>query len=77
MKTVILAGGFGSRLAEETAGRPKPMVELNGRPFLEYLVEMPRGQGLERVLLLLGYMAHVVRDHFGNKSRWGSTSTTR
>jgi histidinol-phosphate phosphatase family protein len=70
-QAVILAGGRGSRLGPYTDMRPKPMVELHGRPFLEYLVEMLRQQGFSEVLLLLGYLAHVVQDHFGDGSRFG------
>ena len=60
-QAVILAGGRGSRLGALTESRPKPMVELHGRPFLEYLVEMLREQGFSEVLLLLGYLADVVQ----------------
>lgn len=70
-QAVILAGGRGSRLGAFTDTRPKPMVELHGRPFLEYLVEMLREQGFSEVLLLLGYLAHVVQDHFGDGRRFG------
>jgi len=70
-QAVILAGGRGTRLRPITDTRPKPMVEFHGRPFLEYLIEMLRDQGLERILLLLGYLPDVIRDHFGNGSRWG------
>ena len=52
-----------------TDTRPKPMVEFHGRPFLEYLVEMLREQGFERVLMLLGYLPEVIQDHFGDGSR--------
>jgi histidinol-phosphate phosphatase family protein len=70
-QAVILAGGRGTRLGDLTKLRPKPMVEFHGRPFLEYMVEMLRDQGFTRVLLLLGYQAQVVQDHFGDGSRWG------
>jgi histidinol-phosphate phosphatase family protein len=70
-QAVILAGGRGSRLGSFTETRPKPMVELHGRPFLEYLVEMLREQGFSDVLLLLGYLPHVVQDHFGDGRRFG------
>jgi histidinol-phosphate phosphatase family protein len=70
-QAVILAGGRGSRLGPFTETRPKPMVEVHGRPFLEYLVEMLREQGFSEVLLLLGYLPHVVQDHFGDGGRFG------
>lgn len=70
-QAVILAGGRGTRLAPLTDTLPKPMIAFHGRPFLEYLIEMLREQGFERVLLLLGYLPDVIRDHFGDGRRWG------
>jgi len=69
-QAVILAGGRGTRLHPLTLTRPKPMVEIHGRPFLEYQIEQLRDQGFKRVLLLLGYLPEVVRDYFGNGRRW-------
>src|SRR4029450_13853805 len=60
------------RLRPLTDTRPKPMIEFNGRPFLEYLVELLREQGFERVLLLLGYLPESIQDHFGAGSRFGA-----
>jgi histidinol-phosphate phosphatase family protein len=54
-----------------TNERPKPMIEFHGRPFLEYLVEMLRDQGIPRILLLLGYLPEVVQRYFGDGSGWG------
>jgi histidinol-phosphate phosphatase family protein len=70
-QAVILAGGRGSRLRPLTDTRPKAMVEFHGKPFLEYLIEMLRDQGFERVLLLLGYLPDVIVDHFGDGRRLG------
>lgn len=70
-QAVILAGGRGTRMRPLTDDRPKPMVELHGRPFLEYVVEMLRDQGFERVLLLLGYLPEVIQRHFGDGSQFG------
>ncbi len=70
-QAVILAGGRGSRLRPFTDTRPKPMFEINGAPFLEYLIEQVRDQGFERVLLLLGWLPDVIQDHFGTGRRWG------
>jgi len=69
-QAVILAGGRGTRLRPITDTRPKPMVEIHGKPFLEYLVEMLRSQGFERILMLLGYLPEVIQDYFGDGSRW-------
>jgi NDP-sugar pyrophosphorylase family protein len=70
-QAVILAGGRGTRLRPLTLTRPKPMVEIQGKPFLEYQIEQLRQQGFKRVLLLLGYLPEIVRDYFGNGRRWG------
>src|SRR4029453_11110007 len=70
-QAVILAGGRGTRLGNLTATRPKPMVEIHGRPFLSYQIEQLRDQGFKRVLLLLGYLPEVVQDYFGDGAKWG------
>lgn len=70
-QAVILAGGRGTRMRPLTDDRPKPMVEFHGRPFLEYLVEMLREQGFERVLMLLGYLPEVIQSHFGDGEGFG------
>ncbi|MDH3234155.1 MAG: HAD-IIIA family hydrolase [Alphaproteobacteria bacterium] len=70
-QAVILAGGRGSRLQPLTLARPKPMVEFHGKPFLEYIVEMLRDEGFERILMLLGYLPEVIIDHFGDGGQLG------
>jgi D-glycero-D-manno-heptose 1,7-bisphosphate phosphatase len=70
-QAVIFAGGRGTRLGHLTYQRPKPMIEFHGRPFLDYLVELVREQGFERVLLLLGYLPDVIIDHFGDGRGFG------
>ncbi len=70
-QAVILAGGRGTRMQPITLDRPKPMVPVLGRPFLEYQVEQLRAEGFERIVLLLGYLPQVVIDHFGDGSRFG------
>jgi D-glycero-D-manno-heptose 1,7-bisphosphate phosphatase len=50
---------------------PKPMIAFHGRPFLEYLVEQLRDAGIERILMLLGYLPGVIQDHFGDGAAWG------
>jgi histidinol-phosphate phosphatase family protein len=70
-QAVILAGGRGSRLKPLTDTRPKPMVEVLGKPFLAYQIEQLRDQGFKKVLLLLGYLPEVVQEYCGNGSRWG------
>lgn len=70
-QAVILAGGRGTRMRPITDDRPKPMVPVLGRPFLEYQIEQLRDQGFERVLILLGYMPEVVQNHFGDGRAFG------
>jgi D-glycero-D-manno-heptose 1,7-bisphosphate phosphatase len=70
-QAVILAGGQGTRLRPLSDIRPKAMIEIHGRPFLEEIVEMLKDQGFEEVLMLLGYLPNVVQDYFQNGSRWG------
>ena len=70
-QAVILAGGRGTRLRPLTDTVPKAMVEFHGKPFLGYVVEMLRDQGFDRVLLLLGFLPHVIIDHFGDGSAYG------
>lgn len=70
-QAVILAGGRGTRMAPLTDTCPKPMIEIHGKPFLEYLIEMLHDRGVNRVLLLLGYLPEVVQRYFGDGSRWG------
>ena len=64
MKVVILAGGLGTRLQEETAVRPKPMVEIGGRPMLWHIMHLYAHHGLNEFVLALGYKAEMVREYF-------------
>jgi D-glycero-D-manno-heptose 1,7-bisphosphate phosphatase len=70
-QAVILAGGRGERMRPLTDLRPKPMIQVGGKPFLEHQLIMLREQGFKRVLLLLGYLPEIVQDYFGDGSRWG------
>ena len=69
-QAVILAGGRGTRLKPLTDTCPKPMVEIQGKPFLQYQIEQLRDQGFKKVLLLLGYLPEIVQDYCGDGSRW-------
>ncbi|MDO8554731.1 MAG: HAD-IIIA family hydrolase [Candidatus Micrarchaeota archaeon] len=70
-QAAILAGGRGTRLGELTKDTPKPMILLNGKPFLEYLVEMLRDNGIEEIVLLLGYLPDKIMNYFGDGSKFG------
>ncbi|HEY4521438.1 MAG TPA: HAD-IIIA family hydrolase [Candidatus Paceibacterota bacterium] len=70
-QAVILAGGKGMRLMSLTADRPKPMVEIHGRPFLKYLLDLLKENGIERVLVLTGHMGERIVEHFGDGSKFG------
>jgi D-glycero-alpha-D-manno-heptose 1-phosphate guanylyltransferase len=69
MEAIILAGGFGTRLKSRISGIPKPMAPVAGRPFLEYLLDGLADAGFSRVLLSVGYLGEVVRNHFGGRWR--------
>ena len=76
-QAVILAGGLGTRLRPFTLDNPKPMYPIQGRPYLEYLLEQVRSFGIEDVVLLLGYLPEKIEEHFGDGSEWGVNITYR
>ena len=65
-KAVILAGGLGTRLAEETATKPKPMVEIGGRPILWHIMKIYSAHGINDFIICLGYKGHVIKEYFSN-----------
>jgi glucose-1-phosphate cytidylyltransferase len=66
MKVAILAGGYGTRLSEETDKRPKPMVEIGGRPILWHILKMYSAYGFNDFVILLGYKGYVIKEYFAN-----------
>jgi len=64
VKTVILAGGMGTRLSEETANRPKPMVEVGGKPLLWHLLNCYAAHGFDEFVIALGYKQEVIKEYF-------------
>ncbi|WP_448536900.1 glucose-1-phosphate cytidylyltransferase [Sphingobium yanoikuyae] len=66
MRTVILAGGLGSRLGEETAVRPKPMVEIGGMPILWHIMKIYSAAGLNDFVICLGYKGYLIKEYFAN-----------
>jgi glucose-1-phosphate cytidylyltransferase len=66
MKCVIVAGGLGSRLSEETDYRPKPMVEIGGRPILWHIMKIYSHYGINDFIICLGYKGYVIKEYFSN-----------
>lgn len=66
MKAVILAGGLGTRLSEETSIRPKPMVEIGGRPILWHIMKMYSQHGVNDFVICCGYKGYVIKEYFAN-----------
>jgi glucose-1-phosphate cytidylyltransferase len=66
MKAVILAGGLGTRLSEETGTRPKPMVEIGGRPILWHILKIYSQQGINDFVICCGYKGYLIKEYFAN-----------
>lgn len=66
MKAVILAGGYGSRLSEETTLKPKPMVEIGGKPILWHIMKIYSTYGINEFVILLGYKGYYIKEYFAN-----------
>lgn len=66
MKVVILAGGYGTRISEETSLKPKPMIEIGGRPVLLHIMEHYARYGYDDFVICLGYMGHVIKRYFAD-----------
>jgi glucose-1-phosphate cytidylyltransferase len=75
MKAVILAGGFGTRLAEETGVRPKPMVEIGDKPILWHIMKIYSTYGLNDFIICLGYKGHMIKEYFSKYSLYRSDVT--
>lgn len=70
-QAVILAGGKGIRLRPLTLTLPKPMIKIHQKPFLEYLVERLKKNGIEEIIILIGYLGNRIKQHFGDGSKFG------
>ncbi|GAA4652455.1 glucose-1-phosphate cytidylyltransferase [Kistimonas scapharcae] len=66
MKVLLLAGGYGTRLSEETDVRPKPMVEIGGKPILWHIMKLYSEHGYDDFVILLGYKGYVIKEYFAN-----------
>jgi glucose-1-phosphate cytidylyltransferase len=75
MKVLLLAGGFGSRLSEETSLKPKPMVEIGGKPILWHIMKTYSSFGFNEFIILCGYKGYVIKEYFSNYYRHLSDMT--
>ena len=66
MKSVILAGGLGTRLSEETQLKPKPMIEIGGRPILWHIMKLYSAHGVNEFVICCGYKGYVIKEYFAN-----------
>ena len=73
MKTVIMAGGKGTRIASVRSDLPKPMIPVCGKPILEWQIENLKANGLTDIILVIGHLGKVIKDYFGDGSRWDVT----
>jgi glucose-1-phosphate cytidylyltransferase len=75
MKAVILAGGLGTRLSEETHLRPKPMIEIGGKPMLWHLMKIYSAQGINEFIVCAGYKGFIIKEYFANYFLHNSDAT--
>lgn len=75
MKVVILAGGLGTRLTEETTVRPKPMIEIGGKPILWHIMKIYEHYGFDDFVICLGYKGHIIKEYFINYYLYNSDIT--
>jgi len=75
MKAIIFAGGFGTRISEESGVRPKPMVEIGGKPILWHVMKTFSQYGVNEFIILCGYKSHVIKDYFANYSLYNADVT--
>src|SRR3982751_6561842 len=66
MKAVILAGGLGARISEETHLKPKPMIEIGAKPILWHIMKMYSAHGIHDFVICCGYKGYVIKEHFAN-----------
>ena len=75
MKAVILAGGYGTRISEESVLRPKPMVEIGGKPILWHIMKLYAAYGVDEFIICCGYKQHVIKEYFANYFLYNSDVT--
>jgi len=77
MQAILLAGGLGTRLREETEFRPKPMVEVGGRPVLWHIMKNLAAQGIDEFIIATGYKSSMIKEYFLNYEAWNNDFTIR
>jgi glucose-1-phosphate cytidylyltransferase len=75
MKAVILAGGYGTRISEESGVRPKPMVEIGGKPILWHIMKIYSYHGINEFVICCGYKGHMIKEYFANYCLYNSDVT--
>lgn len=75
MKVVIIAGGQGTRIASVNSEIPKAMIPVNGKPVLEYQIELAKRYGLNEFIFIIGHLGDTIKDYFGDGSEWGVSIT--
>ncbi len=71
LQVVIIAGGLATRLWPETKSVPKSLIEINGKPFIDWQLKLLKEQGVDKVLLCIGYLGDQIKDYVGNGEKWG------
>ena len=66
MKVVLLAGGFGTRISEESGVKPKPMIEIGGKPIIWHIMKLYSHYGFDEFVILLGYKSYIIKEYFAN-----------
>src|SRR6188508_2508448 len=66
MRSVILAGGYGTRISEEASVRPKPMIEIGGRPLLWHIMKLYSAHGVDEFVICCGYRGYLIKEYFAN-----------
>ena len=75
MKAVLLAGGYGTRISEESGVRPKPMVEIGGKPILWHIMKIYSSHGINEFIICCGYKGHMIKEYFANYFLYNSDVT--
>ncbi|MDB5263104.1 MAG: glucose-phosphate cytidylyltransferase [Adhaeribacter sp.] len=75
MKAVLLAGGYGTRISEESGVRPKPMVEIGGKPILWHIMKIYSSHGINEFIICCGYKGHMIKEYFANYCLYNSDVT--